>query len=285
METNRLRHFCTVVETGSLSKAADLLGITHGGLHKSLRVLEADLGFALTVGKGRGIEITEQGREFYPSALEILRTIEKVFRKNSQPKSTEYKIGSLEIFLKQLPERILTIPTFLYRQINFQEMGPGQIEVAVQKRIMNVGVTYIPMPAEGVEYLRVGKFKMGIFCAHAELADKPFGDIPFVVPSAPLNPNPMDIQNSDGWKEGFRLRRIAYRASSLTTAIEIVKAGKAAIYMPIFLKNAFGLTLHEIKNPTEIDTRDVFLVMPSNQVESKEEKALAKALRKILQFE
>ena len=285
METNRLKHFCTVVETGSLSKAADLLGITHGGLHKSLRVLESDLGFTLTMAKGRGIEITEQGREFYPSALGILRTIEKAFRKDSQSEPAEYKIGSLEIFLKLLPENLLTIPTFSDRQINFQEMGPGQIEVAVQKRIMNVGVTYIPMPTEGIEYLRVGKFKMGIFCAHAKLANQQFGEIPFVVPSSHLNSNPMDILNSDGWKEGFLLRKIAYKSSSLTAAIDIVKTGKAAIFMPAFLKNAFGIALHEIENPTEADKRDVFLVVASNQVESKEEKALAKALRKILQFE
>jgi len=283
METNRLKQFCTVVETGSLSKAADLLGMTHGGLHKSMRVLENDLGFTLTVGKGRGIEITEQGRDFYPSALEILRTIEKVFQKDSKSELKEYKIGSLEIFLKLLPEHILTTQTFSDRQISFQEMSPGQIEVAVQKRILDVGMTYIPVPTEGIEYLRIGKFRMGIFCAQAKLASKHLSEIPFVVPSTTLNSNPMDILNSDGWKEGLFLRKIAYKASSLATAIEIVKLGKAAIFMPVFLKNSFGLTLHEIENPTGANTRDVFLVLPSNKVESKEEKVLAKALRQILQ--
>lgn len=285
METNRLKQFCTVVETSSLSKAADLLGITHGGLHKSLRVLENDLGFALTIGKGRGIEITEKGREFYPSALEILRTIQKVFQKDFKPESTEYKIGSLEIFLKLLPENLLTTPTFLDRRISFQEMSPGQIEVAVQKRILDVGVTYIPVPTEGIEYLRIGKFRMGIFCAQAKLASKQLSEIPFVVPSTTLNSNPLDILNSDGWKEGLFLRKIAYKASSLAIAIDIVKLGKAAIFMPIFLKNLFGTTLHEIENPTGADTRDVFLVLLSNKEESKEEKVLAKALRLILQFE
>ena len=100
METNRIKQFCTLVEIGSLTKTANLLGITHGGLHKSLRILENELGFALTISKGRGIEITERGREFYPSALEILRTIEKSLQKDSKPESAEYKIGSLEIFLK-----------------------------------------------------------------------------------------------------------------------------------------------------------------------------------------
>lgn len=285
METNRLKQFCTIVETGSLTKAADLLGITHGGLHKSLRVLENDLGFALTIGKGRGIEITEQGREFYPKALEILRAIEKVFQKDSKQESTEYKIGSLEIFLKLLPKKLLTTPTFLDCRISFQELGPGQIESAVQKRILDVGITYIPMPIEGVEYLRIGKFKMGIFCADAKLANLPLKEIPFVIPSTTLHSNPMDILNTDGWKEGLFLRKIGYQASSLSTAIDIIKAGRAAIFMPVFLKSSFGTTLHEIKNPTGSDIRDAYLVLPSNKVEGKEEKVLAKALRQILQFE
>lgn len=279
METNRLKQFCTIVETGSLTKAADLLGITHGGLHKSLRVLENDLGFALTIGKGRGIEITEQGREFYPKALEILRTVEKVFQKDSKPESTEYTIGSLEIFLKLLPESLLATPTFLDRRINFQEMSPGQIEIAVQKRILDAGITYIPVPTAGVEYLRIGKFRMGVFCGHASLASQPLREIPFVVPSATLNSNPLDILNSDGWKEGLYLRKVAYKASSLATAIDIVKIGKAAVFMPTFLKNSFGVSLHEKECPVTRDIREVFLVLPSNKAESKEEKVLAKVLR------
>ena len=281
METNRLKQFCTIVETGSLTKAADLLGITHGGLHKSLRVLENDLGFTLTIGKGRGIEITERGREFYPSALEILRTIERAFQKDSKSETAEYKIGSLEIFLKLLPGKLLTTPIFLDRRICFQEVSPGQIEIAIQKRILDVGITYIPMPTEGVEFLRIGKFRMGIFCAQAKLANKALSEIPFVVPSSTLNSNPMDILNSDGWKESMFLRKISYKASSLATAIDIVKLGKTAVYMPIFLKDSFGIDLYEIENPTVVDSRDVFLVLPSNKEESKEEKALAKALRQI----
>ena len=248
-------------------------------------MLESDLGFAVTIGKGRGIEITEQGLEFYPKALDILRTIEKVFQRDPKSDSTEYKIGSLEIFLALLPKNLLITPTFSDRRISFQELSPGEIEIAVQKRVLDVGITYIPVPTEGVEYLRIRKFRMGIFCAEAKLASRPLTEIPFVVPSTTLSSNPMNILNSDGWKEGLFLRKIAYRASSLATAIEIVKMGKAAVYMPIFLKSAFGTALHEIEKPSGTDARDVYLVLPSNNVESREEKALAKVLRQILQFE
>lgn len=285
METNRLKQFCTVVETGSLSRAADLLGITHSGLHKSLRVLEGELGFALTVGRGRGIEITERGRQFYPSAIEILKTVQKACRNDFTPDSAEYRIGSLEIFLKLLPKQLLTTSTFSHRQICFQEMGPGEIESAVQKRLLDVGITYIPMPTEGVEYLRIGKFRMGVFCAQASLASQPLGEIPFVVPSAALNTNPLDVLNNDGWKEGLFLRKVAYKASSLATAIDIVRMGKAAVFMPTFLKNAFEVRLYEKECPVRKDIREAFLVLPSNKTESKEEKVLVKVLREHLRVD
>jgi DNA-binding transcriptional LysR family regulator len=285
METNRLKHFCTVVETGSLSGSADLLGITHSGLHKSLRVLEGELGFTLTIGKGRGIEITERGRQFYPSAVEILKTIEKACRNDSTPESEEYRIGSLEIFLKLLPKQLLTNPAFSERRICFQEMAPGEIESSVQKRILDVGITYIPVPMEGVEYLKIGKFRMGVFCSEAKLASQPLSEIPFVVPSASLNTNPLNILNNDGWKEGLFLRKVAYKASSLATAIDIVKVGKAAVFMPTFLKNSFEVRLYEKECPVRKDVREAFLVLPSNKTEAKEEKVLAKALREHLRVD
>lgn len=285
METDRLKQFCTVVETGSLSGAASLLGITHSGLHKSLRVLEGELGFTLTIGKGRGIEITDRGRHFYPSAIEILKTVERACRKNSSPESAEYRIGSLEIFLKLLPKQLLTNPAFSHRRICFQEMGPGEIESAVQKRTLDVGITYIPVPTEGVEYLRIEKFRMGVFCAQASLASQPLGEIPFVVPSTSLRTNPLDVLNNDGWKEGLFLRKVAFKASSLATAIDIVKMGKAAVFMPTFLKNSFDIRLYEKECPVKKDVREAFLVMPSNKAESKEEKVLAKALREQLRVD
>ena len=59
METNRLRQFCTVVETGSFRKAADILGISHSGLFKSIKTLEEEVGFVLFLPSGRGIVVVE----------------------------------------------------------------------------------------------------------------------------------------------------------------------------------------------------------------------------------
>lgn len=44
MDTKRLRQFCAIAETGSLTKAAELLHITHSGFSKSMKLLQDDLG-------------------------------------------------------------------------------------------------------------------------------------------------------------------------------------------------------------------------------------------------
>ena len=65
METNRLKQFCTVKETGNLRKAANLLGISHSGLSKSMKALEEELGFPLFQSNGRGIVVTDEGLKLY----------------------------------------------------------------------------------------------------------------------------------------------------------------------------------------------------------------------------
>ena len=63
METIRLRHFKAIVDTGGLMKASEVLGITGGGLSKSIKSLEEELGFKLFQQQGRGLELTEIGQE------------------------------------------------------------------------------------------------------------------------------------------------------------------------------------------------------------------------------
>ena len=76
METNRIRQFCVVAETENIRKASELLGITHGGLSKSLQVLEREYGKKLLLPQGRGIALTDEGIAFYKRALLFLEEFE-----------------------------------------------------------------------------------------------------------------------------------------------------------------------------------------------------------------
>src|SRR5512132_4123393 len=56
-----LRALEAVARSGSLTKAAEVLYVTHGAVSHQLKALEADLGVALVERAGRGIRLTDEG--------------------------------------------------------------------------------------------------------------------------------------------------------------------------------------------------------------------------------
>lgn len=78
MELSQLRTLIHVAELGSLSKAADRLHIAQPALSRQVRMLEEELGFALFTRHGRGMVITEQGRDVLKHAARVLAELDEI---------------------------------------------------------------------------------------------------------------------------------------------------------------------------------------------------------------
>lgn len=65
---NALRAFEAVARLGNLGAAGRELHVTHGAVSRQLRLLEEDLGVALFVREGRGLRLTEAGRQLQEAA-------------------------------------------------------------------------------------------------------------------------------------------------------------------------------------------------------------------------
>lgn len=84
METldRQLRYFLCIAEIGSLSKAAEALDQTQSGISKQLAMLEANIGHALFIRTGRGMELTESGSKLFaglsPAYREIDNAVESI---------------------------------------------------------------------------------------------------------------------------------------------------------------------------------------------------------------
>ena len=61
MDLKQLRTFIMVAESGSLSRASDRLRLAQPALSRQIKLLEDDVGFALFVRSGRGMQLTEHG--------------------------------------------------------------------------------------------------------------------------------------------------------------------------------------------------------------------------------
>lgn len=75
VETRRLQAFIKIVDTGSLTRAADLLGVAQPALSQQVVAMEAEFGAPLLERSRRGVTPTRAGRALYRHAQVILRQL------------------------------------------------------------------------------------------------------------------------------------------------------------------------------------------------------------------
>lgn len=72
LETKQLRQFAVIVETGNMSRAAELLNISQPALTQGIKNIEATVGARVLMRKPRGVEPTAEGKHLYIYAIKIL---------------------------------------------------------------------------------------------------------------------------------------------------------------------------------------------------------------------
>lgn len=72
MTFDQIRYFCTAAQTGSFSKAAEIVHITQPSLCIAIRKLEREMGISLFLTNKKGAVLTEAGRVFLQDAQNIL---------------------------------------------------------------------------------------------------------------------------------------------------------------------------------------------------------------------
>lgn len=75
-DTKRLKYFVQVAESGSLSKAAEMLHIAQPALSRQIHMFEEYLGFPLFVRTGRGMQLTREGEYLRNAVVGPLRDLE-----------------------------------------------------------------------------------------------------------------------------------------------------------------------------------------------------------------
>jgi DNA-binding transcriptional LysR family regulator len=289
METDRLRQFCTIIEIGSLSKAAEILGISHSGLSKSISTLEDELGFPLFQPQGRGLVPTDRGREIYKSAQEILNKVQALHLGANPNERTSLRIGVLEIFTAHFIGS-LARDSFPDLPFDILELAPGQIEASIIERRIDMGLTYVPLPQEGIEYLKICPMKLGVFARREAFSHTPLHEIPFVTPISPIPLNPLGIKESDGWPESLFPRKKTFAANLLSTGLDLARAGVCAIFIPSFLAAIHNevtdpaFHLRRIQLPSNFPNlnRAAFLVKRTDAIEDKRMKKLSTAVRNLI---
>ncbi|MCC8061516.1 MAG: LysR family transcriptional regulator [Clostridiales bacterium] len=76
MDTDRLKAFRVVVQSGSMKKAAETMNYTQSGLLYMMNALEEELGVQLLERSYRGVFLTQDGKKLFPTIEKILIEID-----------------------------------------------------------------------------------------------------------------------------------------------------------------------------------------------------------------
>lgn len=287
METDRLRYFCTIVDAGSLTKAAEVLGISHSGLSKAMSVLQDELGFKILAPKGRGLELTEKGKELYEQSRKIVEMVHSLKR---EPLSlTAVPRIALPESLALAAAQALTAE--MQDGVTIDDLDSGEIEARIIDRRIDFGFTFVPFPDKNLEHLKITTVGLASFAHARAFRSVDPESIPYVVPSSELKENPLSLKIRDGWNSILN-RQTPFRANSLSIALKMVQAGQCAIYVPKFVVNQFNLYVAKNYQMTELDLpsarknkersqRSIFLVKRASDDESKPMKRVVKVIRQI----
>lgn len=287
METDRIRYFCAIVDTGSLTKAAELLGVSHSGLSKAMAVLQDEIGYKVFIPKGRGLELTEQGKGLYEKGRRILEMV------NSLKSQTAGKEASLRVAFPEVVALAAseTIVKEVGGEIAIEDLDSGEIEARVLDRRIDFAFTFVPFPHKDLDHFKVASAANASFGLSGKFRGLEPDHIPYVIPAAEMKDNPLSIRIRDGWNPGLS-RLTPYRAGRLSIALSMARAGVCAIYAPEFLvshlnnfesrnRQLVPLELSAQRKAQERTYRDVFLVKRATEEETKAMKAVVRIVRRL----
>ena len=289
METKRLHQFRVLAETGNLREAANLLHLTHAGLAKSIRVLEAELGIQMMTRDGRGIKVTPQASALLVEMKHCLDSEEKLRRKavglDARSRRT-VTIGTFEVFSTYFcPEIVSSLPA--ETQIRCEELIPGPLEEAIANGRVDFGITYLTVPRGELDHIEVSRVRIGVYGLKKFLAPaRKFIDLPFVVPLSAVEGTPNKVRGLDGWPDDRIPRNIRFAVGLMETAIALMRSGHGVAYLPKFIAERHNeivrpeFALHELPSPMKVGhLQPIYALKRKDRDEAGSFRAICRALR------
>jgi DNA-binding transcriptional LysR family regulator len=285
MDINRLRYFTVIARTGSMTEAAKILRLSAPALSKSMSVLESEMGFALFQNVGRGIVLTDHGRKLLPKAEKILIDVEALKILTPEAASSRLRIGTFEVFSTYFLKTLVS-HEFKDSDIELHELVPGELEKALSESLVDLGITYIPIPVPGIDFLKVGSVKMGVYGKPSFQNSCDLKTLPFAVPILPIQAAPTKVTGLDGWPDHKMPRYQKYRVTLMESAMQLCRQGHCVAYLPSFVvalhneqvSKAFQLEEIPIHNAPR-GLQDVFLVKRNGTAEDERVKRIARVIR------
>lgn len=160
MELTTLRQFAAIARAGHMTRAAEELGVTQPALSSMLRKLEGEIGAPLFDRTGKGVSLTEAGREFLRHAEESLRHAERArtaVRELMGLERGSVRLGGGATAITYLVPRTVSRFRRDHPGVRFymREAGSGAVAQSVLAGELDLGIVTLPLSVAGAGELLV----------------------------------------------------------------------------------------------------------------------------------
>lgn len=241
LDLNQIRTFVRLVQTGSFTKAAEVLRQPKSRVSRRLAALERDLGAQLIYRTTRQFQLTEVGRSFYDRAKNLIEGLESLSSEISE--GTAEVSGLIKVTAsddmggKHLPA-ILDEFSRLYPQVRF-ELLLSQAYVDLVKESVDVAIRIGNLKDSSLRVRKIGTVK-NIFVASPGFIERyrHYEDLTQIAQLPFIGMTSMQkievLKGTDAKKFSFK-PNLSYSANNPAVLVELALLGKGIAYVPEFL--------------------------------------------------
>ena len=132
MAEERYKAFLAVVETGSISKAAQMMNYTQSGISYLLKQFEEDMGFELFTRTKNGASLTEHGELILPYVKRLVQAsdvLSDISMKDAKLRQGIFMVGAVRDVTIHLIPQLLTEFRHLYPGVKFGIFNAGHAKL------------------------------------------------------------------------------------------------------------------------------------------------------------
>jgi DNA-binding transcriptional LysR family regulator len=248
LDLRKLRAFVTVVEEGSISRAAERLFIQQPPLSRLLQGLEQDFGVPLLVRQPRGVVATDAGSVLLQEARALLSRadqLEAAMQRAAQGKQGSITVGftsssALHSFVPEVLRRYREI----YPTVSTQLEEAGSTELLQGVLAQRIDLAFVRMPVHGMPELKVervlqepmlvalpARHRLAALPRDEPISLKILANEPFVLYRRPAGQGLYDAILAACFRAGFS-PQIVQEAPRLTSCLSLVGAGLGVSIVP-----------------------------------------------------
>lgn len=236
VDTRQLRNFLKVTELGSISRAADALGVAQPSLSQQVLRLEEELGFKLFRRTARGVTTTASGEILQKHARQILDIAEHALEEMRQVKdrARSHVALAMPYSISRLLALALAEAAMVQKPkiwLSLSEASSGEIRAMLQEGSLDLALLYDVEPLHDFTIKRLAREEMYLIGPPGKLAglgtDASFPlnklhTLPMILPAAAHGLR--KAVDDSGLRLGFRLN-VESEINSLEHIVGLVADG------------------------------------------------------------